>query len=177
VAYKKLERKPLTVGEKLYLPAVASGLKLTLKHFFGKSVTTQYPEEKLDLPEFYRGAPALVKDEDGREKCVACCLCEYVCPPKAIRIKPGPIDSDVERGPEEFEINMLRCIFCGYCEEACPEEAIFMTHDYELCGTSREEMFHDKEKLYERGGTREGGIKKWEGRGKVKTIEHTETKH
>ena len=86
MAYKKIERKPLTVSEKLYLPAVASGLKLTLKHFFSKSVTTQYPEEKLDLPEFYRGAPALVKDEDGREKCVACCLCEYVCPPKAIRI-------------------------------------------------------------------------------------------
>jgi NADH-quinone oxidoreductase subunit I len=177
VTYKKMEQTPLTVMESLYLPAIGKGLALTLKHFFKKSVTMQYPEQKWTLPEYYRGAPALVKDEDGREKCVACCLCEYVCPPKAIRIVPGEIDSDVERGPAEFDINMLRCIFCGYCEEACPEEAIFMTHDYELCSESREELIHDKEKLYERGGVRPGGTKKWEGRGKVKTVEHLESSH
>jgi NADH-quinone oxidoreductase subunit I len=182
VAYKKIERKPLTLGEKLYLPAVASGLKLTLKHFFGKSVTMQYPEEKWTVPEYYRGVPALVKDEDGREKCVACSLCEYVCPPKAIRIWPGEIESDVERGPKDFQINMLRCIFCGYCEEVCPEEAIFMTRNYEIVGESRAEMIHDKKRLYEIGGVdtqyrRTSGTKKWEGRGKVKSLDHHEAEH
>ena len=176
MAYKKIERKPLTFGERLYLPAIANGMRLTLKHFFGKTVTLQYPEEKVELPEYYRGAPALVMDDEGREKCVACSLCEYVCPPKAIRIWPGEIASDVERSPDEFKINMLRCIFCGFCEEVCPEEAIYMTHDYEMCGESRAEMIHDKKRLYERGGIREQGVKKWEGRGKVKTLEHDETR-
>jgi NADH-quinone oxidoreductase subunit I len=193
VAYKKIERKPLTLGEKLYLPAIASGMALTLKHFFKKSVTMQYPEEKPTLPDgYYRGVPALVKDEDGREKCVACSLCEYICPPKAIRIWPGEIESDVERGPKDFhdvergpkdfQINMLRCIYCGFCEEVCPEEAIFMTRNYEISGESREELIHDKQKLYEIGGTdaqtgRASGTKKWEGRGKVKTLEHLEGGH
>jgi len=168
VSYKKMERKPLTLGEKLYMPAIVKGMGLTLKHFFRKNVTMQYPEEKPTLPEYYRGVPALVKDEEGREKCVACSLCEYVCPPKAIRIWPGSIDSDVERGPQDFQINMLRCIFCGYCEEVCPEEAIFMSKEYEICGETREELIFDKEKLYEMGrslgpdGGAKDAPKKWE---------------
>ena len=77
----------------------------------------------------YRGAPTLVRDSDGRVKCVACQLCEFVCPPKAIRITPGPrpedrLDANVEKEPQDFVIDMLRCIYCGYCEEVCPEEAV-----------------------------------------------------
>ena len=103
----------------------------------------QYPEEKWVVPEGYRGAPYLVKDQDGNTKCVSCQLCEFVCPPKAIKITPpgpaGPAADrpNAEKMPREFEINMLRCIFCGFCQEVCPEEAIFLMKDYSLTGTSR----------------------------------------
>src|SRR5881409_986544 len=86
-----IKRKRLTLWERLYLPALIGGLKVTLRHFFRRKVTMQYPEEKWVVPEGYRGAPYLVKDQDGNTKCVSCQLCEFVCPPKAIKIiPPGP---------------------------------------------------------------------------------------
>ena len=166
-----VNRKPLSFWEKLYLPAIAGGLKVTLKHAYstliqGKVVTMEYPEQKWTLPANYRGAPYLVKDPEGNTKCVSCQLCEFVCPPKAIRITPPgeagrPADrANAEKMPQEFEINMLRCIFCGFCQEVCPEEAIFLQKDYSLTGTSREELIYDKAKLLSLGGT-VGGIEKW----------------
>src|SRR5256885_15248778 len=83
-----VKRDKLSFWERLYLPAIVDGLKVTVRHFFGKKVTMQYPEEKWVVPEGYRGAPYLVKDQVGRTKCVSCQLCEFVCPPKAIRIVP-----------------------------------------------------------------------------------------
>ena len=166
-----VNRKPLTFWERLYLPAIAGGLKVTLRHawrtlFRGKVVTMEYPEQKWAVPTDYRGAPYLVKDQDGNTKCVSCQLCEFVCPPKAIRITP-PGESgkladrpNAEKMPEEFEINFLRCIYCGLCQEVCPEEAIFLLKDYSLTGQSREEMIYGKEKLLALGGTH-GGIQKW----------------
>ena len=166
-----VNRKPLSFWEKLYLPAIAGGLKVTLKHAYstliqGKVVTMEYPEQKWTLPVEYRGAPYLVKDQEGNTKCVSCQLCEFVCPPKAIRITP-PGEStrsadrpNAEKMPQEFEINMLRCIYCGFCQEVCPEEAIFLQKDYSLTGTSREELIYNKEKLLALGGT-VGGIEKW----------------
>ena len=129
-----IKRNPLTWFEKLYIPALIGGFKVTLSHFFKKKVTMQYPEEKWTVPEGYRGAPYLVKDEKDRTKCVSCQLCEFVCPPKAIKITPPGPEVNAERGniekePEQFDINMLRCIFCGYCQEVCPEEAIFLQKD------------------------------------------------
>jgi NADH-quinone oxidoreductase subunit I len=108
-----------------------------------------------------------VKDQEGRTKCVSCQLCEFICPPKAIRIvPPGPAGApeagNVEKAPHEFEINMLRCIFCGYCQEVCPEEAIFLMQDYSLTGTSREEMLYNKEKLLALGGVHQDKIRKWQ---------------
>lgn len=130
MATKVLERKPLTWAERWTIPQILKGLKITWGHIFKKPVTLQYPEEKPVLPTGYRGIPTLVKDPHGREKCVSCQLCEFVCPPKAIRITPGAIDASapnahVEKAPKAFEINMLRCIYCGLCQEVCPEEAIF----------------------------------------------------
>ena len=139
----------------------------------------QYPEEKWDVPDGYRGAPYLVKDVDGNTKCVSCQLCEFVCPPRAIRITPpgGGSTADregAEKMPEEFEIDMLRCIYCGYCQEVCPEEAIFLLKDYAITGGSREELVYDKEKLLALCGAdqraythnaQDGvveGVKKWE---------------
>lgn len=166
---KVIERKPLTLREKIFLPAVITGLKTTLANIFKPAVTLQYPEERPVIPDNYRGVPTLVKDPNGREKCVACQLCEFVCPPKAIRIAPGEIDADVEpdrahveKAPKEFEINMLRCIYCGLCEEVCPEEAIFLQNDFSLSGYSRKEMINDKEKLYELGGTLPDKHFKWD---------------
>ena len=162
-----VDRKELNWWERLYLPAIVGGFKVTAKHFFQKKVTMQYPEERWVVPEGYRGAPYLVKDQDGRTKCVSCQLCEFVCPPKAIRITPpgDKVDSDVgsvEKRPKEFEINMLRCIFCGFCQEVCPEEAIFLKQDYSLTGESRGELIYNKEKLLALGGVHQDRIKKWE---------------
>ena len=166
-------RPKLTFAEKAYLPAILTGLGITLGHFLKiltgrKKVTMQYPEEKWDehLPAHYRGAPTLVTDEHGRERCVACQLCEFICPPRAITIHPGEIpEADrwrkVEKFPHEFEIDMIRCIYCGLCEEVCPEQAIFLRKDYAITGLSRQEMVHDKKKLYELGGVMTGLVNKW----------------
>jgi NADH-quinone oxidoreductase subunit I len=161
-----VERKPLTLWERLYLPAIIGGFKVTIRHFFRRKVTMQYPEEKWVVPEGYRGAPYLVKDQAGRTKCVSCQLCEFVCPPKAIRIlppgpQPNPSVGNVEKAPKEFEINMLRCIYCGYCQEVCPEEAIFLMRDYALIGGNRAEMVFNMEKLLALGGTHQDIIQKW----------------
>ncbi|HIG27189.1 MAG TPA: NADH-quinone oxidoreductase subunit I [Verrucomicrobiales bacterium] len=161
-----VKRKELSFWERLYIPALISGFKVTLSHFFRPNVTMQYPEEKWVLPEGYRGAPLLVKDQEERTKCVSCQLCEFVCPPKAIRITPpgpeaNPECGNIEKEPEEFEIDMLRCIFCGYCQEVCPEEAIFLQQDYSLIGTQRDQMVWDKEKLLEEGGIHQDDIMKW----------------
>lgn len=164
---KPIARRKSTLKERLYFPAIFHGMGITIRHFFrtlrGKAVTMQYPEERWEVKDNYRGAPVLVKDDAGRPKCVACSLCEYVCPPKAIYIVPGELEAGnpVERGPSVFNINMLRCIFCGLCEEACPEEAIFMSKEFELWGETRAELVHDKETLYALGGVRPDPIKKW----------------
>jgi NADH-quinone oxidoreductase subunit I len=161
-----VKRPELNFWERLYLPAVFGGFAVTIRHFFKKKVTMQYPEEKWVVPPNYRGAPYLVRDQEGRTKCVSCQLCEFVCPPKAIKITPpgpegAPEVGNVEKAPKEFEINMIRCIFCGFCQEVCPEEAIFLKNDYSLTGESRQELIFNKEKLLKLGGVHVDTIKKW----------------
>ena len=173
-----VQRPKLAWHEKLFISTLVKGLIITVGHAVRNirsvlkggpnGVTMQYPEQKWDesLPEWYRGAPALVTDEHGRERCVSCQLCEFICPPKAIRIIPGEIPSDdpwakVEKRPKEFDIDMIRCIYCGMCEEVCPEQAIFLRKDYAITGESRAEMVHDKDKLYQIGGQRVGLVNKW----------------
>ncbi|PTY00778.1 NADH-quinone oxidoreductase subunit D [Verrucomicrobia bacterium LW23] len=166
-----VQRPELTWYEKTYFPSLIGGMVITFGHlwrtvFANGKVTMEYPEEKWAVPKGYRGAPTLVKDEEGREKCVSCQLCEFICPPRAIRIKPGELpagaaNAHVEKGPKEFDIDMIRCIYCGLCEEVCPEEAIFLRQDYAITGLSREEMLHNKAKLYELGGVMTLPVKKW----------------
>ena len=160
---KPVKRRKSSFVDRLYLPAILKGMGITFRRMFKKKVTMQYPEERWSVREEYRGMPVLVKDDEERVKCVACSLCEYVCPPKAIYIVAEELEegNKIERGPEVFNINMLRCIYCGLCEEACPEEAIFMSQKYELYGATRQDLVFDKEALLELGGIRTEGIKKW----------------
>ncbi len=167
MAIKVLERKPLTWSERTGLPQIASGLKVTFRNIFKPAVTLEYPDHRPEIPEGYRGVPTLVKDPNGRVKCVSCQLCEFVCPPKAIRITPSEIDEEretahVEKEPHDFEINMLRCIYCGLCQEVCPEEAIFLQDTYSVSGLSREELVYHKDKLLELGGTLPDRHYKWD---------------
>jgi NADH-quinone oxidoreductase subunit I len=167
MSFVTVERKPLTFAERTYIPQILGGMKTTFKHFLAPKETLQYPEQRPEIPRGYRGVPTLVKDPNGREKCVSCQLCEFVCPPKAIRITPGEIPLEaptahVEKAPQEFKIDMLRCIYCGLCQEVCPEEAIFLQQVYSVTGYTREEFVNDKTRLYELGGTLPDEHFKWD---------------
>jgi NADH-quinone oxidoreductase subunit I len=159
----KVSRRKMTLLERIYLWEILRGLGVTLRQFVSRKVTQQYPEEKHEYPEDYRGVPVLVSDQDGRMKCVACQLCEFVCPPEAIKITADelPAESNVEKYPARFDLNMLRCIFCGMCEEACPEEAIFMSRIPIFTVESRDEAILDRDQLLRLGGSREDTIMKW----------------
>jgi NADH-quinone oxidoreductase subunit I len=141
-----MERRPprLSVAEKLYLPEIARGVAVTVRHLvrnlvlhtlhlFGvardrrASVTTQYPEERKVYPEAYRGAHRLTLKPDGAVRCTACFLCATACPAKCIHIEAGEHpDSETEKYPVRYEIDTLQCIYCGMCVEACPCDAIRM---------------------------------------------------
>ena len=167
MAVIQVERKPLSFAERTYIPQIVGGLRTTLKHLFRKPLTLEYPEHRPAIPVGYRGVPTLVKDPNGREKCVSCQLCEFVCPPKAIRITPGEIPEEspnahVEKAPQAFDIDMLRCIYCGLCQEVCPEEAIWLQNQFSMSGYTRAEMVNNKAKLYELGGTLPDQHFKWD---------------
>jgi NADH-quinone oxidoreductase subunit I len=151
-------REKLGWFERSYLPAVGKGLATTSRVFFrnlwgflrGRSTAfvVQYPEERVDYPDAFRGMPVLVQLENGQPKCVACGLCEFACPTDCISIIPGELQgARIERYPEAFDIDMSRCMFCGLCEEACPEEAIVMSREVEIATYDRPSMVFEKEQL------------------------------
>lgn len=161
-----VERKKLSVWERTYMPQVLGGMWITLKNFFKKKVTLEYPLQRPILTNRYRGEPTLIKDPDGREKCVACQLCEFVCPSKAILVIPSEIDENrpnslIEKAPAKFEINMIRCIYCGYCQEVCPERAIVLQKRFSTTSYDRASMIRTKEDLYRNGGVRVDDAMKW----------------
>lgn len=154
---KIVKRRVLSWIEETYLPQIFSSLKITFLNMFRHRITLEYPEQKSIISKGYRGMPVLLKGLNGHEKCVACQLCEFICPPKAIRITPSEIDnvsqySHTEKKPKKFEINMLRCIYCGMCEEVCPEEAIVLKDNFSLSGYSRQELIFNKYQLLDLGG-------------------------
>ncbi|MDH7515316.1 MAG: NADH-quinone oxidoreductase subunit NuoI [Bacteroidota bacterium] len=137
----------LTFLERLYIPEILRGMAITLRQMFRRKETRQYPEEKWVPPPSFRGAPVLVLEENGVERCVACGLCSRVCPALAIDVQAAETPDPKERYPAHFEINMLRCIFCGFCEEVCPEEAIVMSDAFEFAFTRYEDAVFGKERL------------------------------
>ena len=151
-------REKLGLMERLYLPMILKGLAVTSGKFFrnmkgfmtGNRTTfvVQYPEERVDYPDAFRGMPVLVQLENGQPRCVACGLCEFACPTDCITIVPGELpDAGIERYPEAFDIDMSRCMFCGLCEEACPEEAIVMSREVEIATYDRDSMLFRKDQL------------------------------
>ncbi len=134
--------------------ALLCGLRETMGYFlkttvFGKPITQRYPEQKRTPYPRYHGLHKLLRDEKGKEKCVACCLCARVCPAQCITVE-GAEDENHEKYAELYEIDISRCIFCGYCVEACPVGALLMSGEYELAEYTRKELVYNKERLLEK---------------------------
>jgi len=152
---KIVSKKKMSFWEKIYLPAILNGMRITFSHLFRKKTTIRYPEKIREFSEIYRGLHVLKRDDDGRERCTACGLCAVACPAEAITMVAA------ERQPGEemlyreekyaaiYEISMLRCIFCGLCEEACPKEAIFLTKRLIPSEYGRDGFIFGKDKLLE----------------------------
>ena len=141
------------------LGELCSGMLLTLKYMFKKPVTINYPFEKGKLSPRFRGEHALRRYPNGEERCIACKLCEAVCPALAITIESEARDDDSRR-TTRYDIDMTKCIYCGLCEEACPVDAIVQGPNYEFAKETREELFYDKEKLLENGDRWESVLSK-----------------
>ena len=122
------------------------GMIVTWKHFLGPKITIMYPEEEIPKSDRFRGLHALMRYENGEERCIGCKLCEIICPAKAITIETTERD-DGSRRTTRYEIDLFKCIFCGYCEEACPVDSIVQTEIYDYCFYDRNSCVITKDKL------------------------------
>lgn len=132
------------------LVELVKGFSLTLKYMFKPKVTLNYPFEKGPISPRFRGEHALRRYPNGEERCIACKLCEAICPAQAITIEAEPRD-DGSRRTTRYDIDMTKCIYCGLCQEACPVDAIVEGPNFEFATETREELYYNKEKLLENG--------------------------
>jgi len=142
---------------RLFLWELFKGLSVTGRYLFARKITIQYPEEKTPLSPRFRGRHALRRYPNGEERCIACKLCEAVCPALAITIEAAPRE-DGTRRTTRYEIDLLKCIFCGYCEESCPVDSIVETRIFEYYGEQRGDLLMTKEKLLALGDEIENQI-------------------
>jgi NADH-quinone oxidoreductase subunit I len=139
------------------LGELRQGLAVTLKYMFAPKITIQYPEEKTPASPRFRGLHALRRYPNGEERCIACKLCEAVCPAMAITIESAERE-DGSRRTTRYDIDLTKCIFCGFCEEACPVDAIVETHIYEYHGEARGDLYYTKQMLLANGDRYEAEI-------------------
>jgi NADH-quinone oxidoreductase subunit I len=143
----------------LTLTELRKGLGVTGRHFFRRKITVQYPEEKTPQSNRFRGLHALRRYPNGEERCIACKLCEAVCPALAITIEAEERD-DGTRRTTKYEIDLFKCIYCGFCEESCPVDSIVETRNFEYTFENRGENIMTKEMLLEIGDRYEEQIAK-----------------
>jgi NADH-quinone oxidoreductase subunit I len=137
---------------------IVKGMWLTLTYLFKRKVTLKYPQEKGPLSPRFRGEHALRRYPNGEERCIACKLCEAVCPAQAITIEAGPRQKDGSRRTTRYDIDMTKCIYCGLCEEACPVDAIVEGPNYEFASREHKDLLYSKEKLLDNGDRWEAAL-------------------
>ena len=143
--------------QSLFLWELMKGLHLTGKHLFSRNITVQYPEEKTPQSPRFRGLHALRRYPNGEERCIACKLCEAVCPAVAITIESEQ-RADGSRRTTRYDIDLSKCIFCGFCEESCPVDSIVETRIFEYHGEQRSDLIMTKQRLLEIGDLAEKQI-------------------
>ena len=141
----------------LLLKELLKGMSVTGKYFFARKITVQYPEEKTPQSFRFRGLHALRRYPNGEERCIACKLCEAICPALAITIEAEPRD-DGSRRTTRYDIDLTKCIFCGFCEEACPVDAVVETRVFEYHGEKRGDLYYTKQMLLANGDRYESQI-------------------
>jgi NADH-quinone oxidoreductase subunit I len=141
----------------LFLKELFKGMSVTGRYMFARKITVQYPEEKTPQSFRFRGLHALRRYPNGEERCIACKLCEAVCPALAITIESNQRD-DGSRRTTRYDIDLTKCIFCGFCEEACPVDAIVETRVYEYHGEKRGDLYYTKPMLLANGDRYEAEI-------------------
>ncbi|OSM06224.1 NADH-quinone oxidoreductase subunit NuoI [Magnetofaba australis] len=137
--------------DSLFLKELVSGMAITLRYMFKPKITIQYPEERTPTSPRFRGVHVLRKYEDGEERCVACKLCEAICPAQAIYIEIDETSRAEKRLTKVYDIDLFKCIYCGLCEEACPVEAIVMGPYLDVAFENREDRFYHKDKMLTNG--------------------------
>lgn len=138
-------------AKSVFLWEFVRAIGLSMRYFFAPKSTINYPFEKGPVSPRFRGEHALRRYPNGEERCIACKLCEAICPAQAITIEAGPRRNDGTRRTVRYDIDMVKCIYCGFCQEACPVDAIVEGPNFEFSTETREELYYDKDKLLANG--------------------------